>query len=415
MIDQVKAFLKKFMIIRYTEDGGFHIFLKIPIKINAAVKYRFFYAPKPVVSNKIVFDNYMGKAYGCNPKYIAEELLRTHPGEYDLVWVVSKDDKKNAEFPEGIRTVTYNSSQAYQEYATAKVWVSNYHKITYVKRGLRKKKDQYFIQTWHGSLGIKRIENDVPLLQQDANWLKLAKLSSEMVDYWISNSKFETDIYKRAFWNVDHVLEYGHPRNDVMFGEKASAARERVIEHYEIRGKKILFYAPTFREDYRLDCYEMDFAGVKEALEMKFGGDWVILVRLHPRVRKHAKKVIPDEDYIIDSTRYPDIQELVAAADSMITDYSSCIFDFMLTRRPGFLFATDKEEYVQERGFYYPLESTPFPIAQDNKELVKQILEFDGQKYKTEVEKFLLEKGCVEDGKASEKIAQKIAELTDVS
>lgn len=89
--------------------------------------------------------------------------------------------------------------------------------------------------------------------------------------------------------------------------------------------------------------------------------------------------------------------------DVAITDYSSWIYDFMLMRKPGFIFATDIEEYNTERGFYYPIESTPFPIAVDNDELIDNILKFDETSYATNLEKFLEDKGCVEDGHAAER------------
>lgn len=410
MWDRIKDFLKRWMLLRYNGDGSCYIYMRFPIRINSAVKYRLFYARRPIISNKVVFDNYMGKGYGGNPKYIAEKLLEKYPGRYDLIWVVKKEEEECSCFPRGIRTVRYQSPEAYREYATARVWVSNYHKIAYIKRGLRKREGQYFIQTWHGSLGIKKIENDVPSLNADTSWHELARLSSRMVDLWISNSQWETEIYRRAFWDVEHVLEAGHPRNDVLFGKGPIQARKKIDRFFGLEGQKILFYAPTFREDYRLDCYDIGFFGVHEALRQRFGGDWVILVRLHPRMQIYAPRVIPKRDFILDATLYADIQELVAAADAMVTDYSSCVFDFVLTRRPGFLFAPDEEEYDQERGFYYPLRAAPFPVSHTREELAEQILGFDEERYRQDVERFLEEKGCMEDGHASERVVEKIVE-----
>ncbi len=409
MRETVKNFLKRWLQLQYNGDGTLYVYVRFPLRINCAAKYRMLYANKPIVGNKIVFDNYMGKGYGGNPKYIAEKILEKYPGKYDLVWSVKAAEKADSAFPEGIRTVKYQSPESYREYATAKVWVSNYHKISYLKRGLEKRKGQYFIETWHGSLGIKKIENDVPALNKDASWHALAKKSSEMVDLWVSNSRWETEIYKQAFWGVQDVLEAGHPRNDVLFGQGPAQALKKVKAYFGLREQKILFYAPTFREDYRLDCYDIGYADVLAALRQRFGGEWVILVRLHPRVQDYAQRVIPRSERILDATAYPDIQELIAAADVMLTDYSSCIFDFLLTRRPGFLFAVDEEEYDQERGFYYPLKDTPFPVSHTSAELVQQILELDEERYRCEVAAFLEGKGCVEDGHASERVAEKIA------
>ena len=408
--DIVKKFLKKFLFVTYVNNGKFYLNIKIPVKFNARIIYKYFYASHDIVKNKIVFDNYMGKGFGCNSKYVVQKLIEMYPNKYDIVWVVSKKDNKPEEYPEGVRTVTYGSVQSKMEYATSKIWVSNYHKISYLKKGMYKKKGQYFIQMWHGSLGIKRIENDVPILTNDNSWLNLAKESSNMVDYWISNSKFETAIYKQAFWNVDDVLEYGHPRNDIIFEDNENI-KNKVMQYFNIAEKKILFYAPTFREDYRLDCYKIDFEKLIHTLSNKFGGEWVVIVRLHPRVRKYSKEVLGDCENVLDGTYYSDIQELITVADIMITDYSSCIFDFLLTKRPGFIFATDINEFNNERGFYYPLESTPFSIAKNNVELQNNIVNFDNEIYQENLQNFLKEKGCIEDGHASERVAKLIDSL----
>lgn len=423
--ESLKREMRKIFMVRYFQDGKVQLCWKLPlytvdwkkqitaplpIKFNVRSLYKMFYASKPIVPNKIVFDNYMGKGFGCNPKYVALKLLEKYPGQFDIVWLATK--KNNNGFPEGIRVVDYASRLAREEFATAKVWISNYHKISFIKKGMYKRPGQYYIQMWHGSLGIKKIENDVKGLTVNTSWLNMAKLNSYMTDYWISNSDFETAIYKRAFWDVENVLEYGHPRDDILLGD-TSEARQKVAQTYGIEGKKILFYAPTFREDYRLDCYQIDYLGLQKELAEKFGGEWAILVRLHPRVQKYASLVIPKNDTIFDATNYQDIQELLAAADCMISDYSSCIFDYVLTHRPALIYAPDLEKYNTERGFYYPLEETPFPIAHDNFQLLEYVKNFDLPKYEKNCDEFLKEKGCMEDGRAAERVADLIYQLVN--
>lgn len=426
MLKKLKRILKTFIRLSYEGDKVVplvyfkvpfvrnRIFqLRLPVSINRKKCFAFFYGREEIQKNKIVFDNYKGKSFGCNPKYVTLKLMEKYPNAFDIVWTVKSDDKKAADFPKGVRLVDYGSCAAKKEYATAKVWVQNYHLLDYIRRGLHIRPGQYFVQMWHGSLGIKKIENDVPLLINENSFFSLAKESSEMTTHWISNSAFETDVYKQAFWGVENVLEYGHPRNDLLINGDDSVV-DKVKRHFGIEGKKVMFYAPTFREDYRMECYQIDYACLKQTLEEEFGGEWVFVVRLHPRVRKFSNQILPEVDYIFDGTFYPDIQELILTADSMITDYSSCIFDFLLTRRPGFIFATDIEEYNTERGFYYPLETTPFPVATDNETLLENIRNFDLEEYKENTAAFLDEKGCVEDGKASERVAHLIAELIDV-
>lgn len=407
----IKFFLARFFLVEPKGSGEVKLRLKLPFSWSSRERYAARYGSLPVQNNKILFDNYMGKGFGCNPKYVAEQLIEKYPGQFDLVWITSTADMDRGDFPPEIRLAAYSSAQALREYATAKVWVSNYHKVSFVKRGMFKRPEQCFIQMWHGSLGIKKIEGDVSGLTQDDNWLKLSQQSSGMVDYWISNSKFETEIYKTAFWDVHTVKEYGHPRNDILFDNaRMREIRRKLSRHFGIEGKKVMFYAPTFREDYRLDCYQIDYQALRSSLKKRFGGDWAILVRLHPRVRKYADSVVPDLPYVFDATFYTDIQELIAGADCMITDYSSCVFDFMLTRRPAFLYATDISEFDNERGFYYPLESTPFPIAADNAQLMENVEQFSEEKYTAGVDAFLREKGCIEDGHAGERVVQLIME-----
>ena len=415
----IKKFLKKFLQLKYEGDKVklcVHFQIKVhfplPIHFNRKQVFRWLYAKKEIQPNKIVCDNYMGKPYGCNSKYVVDKLLEKYPGKLDIVWTVTKKEMASDSFPEGVRLVEYGSVNAKKEYATAKVWLTNYHKVAYAKKGMYRKPGQYYIQMWHGSLGIKKIENNVSCLTENSNWLTLAKESSEMTTHWISNSDFETEIYKTAFWGAENILPYGHPRNDILINGDPDTVR-KVKEFYGIQDKKIMFYAPTFREDYRLDCYRIDYTALKAALEQTFGGEWVFLVRLHPRVCKESASLLPRQPYVIDATFYPDIQELLLSADCMITDYSSCIFDFLLTGRPGFIFATDIDAYNTERGFYYSLESTPFPIATDNDQLLKNVRTFDYTAYALHTEQFLQARGCIEDGKASDRVADLIIDLVE--
>ena len=229
-----------------------------------------------------------------------------------------------------------------------------------------------------------------------------------MTDYWISNCDFETDVYKSAFWDVKCVKMLGHPRNDLFFRDN-SLLSSKVLGKYNIDlSKKIALYMPTFREDYRLDNYNIDVAKMIDALSEKYGGEWIVMVRLHSRVLTLRNKLMDDygSDKVVDVTHYDDVQELIAVADIMISDYSSAIFDYLLTRKPGFIYATDIEEYEGERGLYYSIYDTPFAIAKNNEELVQAIMNFDEEKYLKKVDEFLEEKGSMEDGHSSENILE---------
>ena len=136
------------------------------------------------------------------------------------------------------------------------------------------------------------------------------------------------------------------------------------------------------------------------------------MIRLHNRLKKESKSwlnILPS--YVSDATFYEDMQELLLCTDVGLTDYSSWIFDFVLSGKPGFIIELGLEEYKSSRGFYYPIDSTPFPIAKDSRELAARIRSFDADKYAKDRDTFLVARGCMEDGHASERIATKIDEL----
>lgn len=411
-MSQIKRIAKKF--IAYSIEGEKKVYrLKhTPLKIARCYtkEYHREYEKLPVVPNKIIFDNYMGKGFGCNGKYVTKELLLSKEA-YDIVWTVKDALNHQQNFPAGVRLVEYGSKEALREYATAGVWVQNYHLVHYLNKGLLKKPEQSYIQMWHGSFGIKKIEGDCTNLTVDKNWTYLAKKNADYTDYWISNGSFETAVYRQAFWNVENVLEYGHPRNDIFFAEDIAEYKEKVRSHYGIQEEKLVVYVPTFRDEGMEWEQELDYCRLLTNLQKRFGGTWNALVRMHPRMKEYASKLIPASDLITDVTDYPDIQELLAAADVVITDYSSAIFDFLLTKKPGFIYAPDYKSYEQMRGLYYPLEDTPFPVAKDNTALEKNILEFQIDKYKEKAQDFLQNKGSVEDGKAAKRIVKFIEQI----
>ncbi len=389
----------------------------IPIKIDRTKFYRNLCLKSQIDNNKIVIDNFEGNSYGCNPKYIVEEIIKRKL-PYELVWLVksvSSEFEKGA-FPEQVRLVPIYKKDAFVELATAKLWIDNQRKYYFIKRGLIKKNNQRYIQTWHGSLGIKKLDADVTAFndEDNQNWVTGSKYESSIMDYYISNSSFESNVVTKALWFNNCIKEYGHPRNDIFFKseKEQQEIKDKVFQTLQIdKNKKVLLYVPSFRDDKKLSCYGLDTSAVANVLKEKFGGDWVIAIRLHPRVKKYSSKLFSFNDKVVDATYYPDIQELLLASDIAITDYSSCIFDFMLSRKPGFIFATDIEQFNTDRGFYYPLETTPFPIATNNYELIKNIENFDYEEYKQKVEDFLKDKGCMEDGHASERVVDLIEKI----
>ena len=407
MYSKIKKIIKKFVDYTIINDTRIYTLKHTKLSISRSLTKTFeeTYGALSVEPKKIVVDNYMGQGYGCNCKYVTEALLAGKQ-TYDIVWVVKNAAERRGEFPAEVRLVEYLSAEAMYEYATAGVWLCNYHLVAYFNRGLQKKPQQTYIQMWHGSFGIKKIENDCGILTENKSWLYLAQKNSRNTDYWISNSRFETEVYRHAFWDVKEVLEYGHPRNDVFFGQDLDACAQRVKTVLGIEEKKnILLYVPTFREKNAFPQEKLDVDGLLDTLGEVTGQEWCVVVRLHPRMRGKMEHVCEgNTGNVYRADDYPDIQELLAAAQMVITDYSSCIFDFLLTGRPGFIYAPDIAAYNDERGFYYRLEQTPFPIATDNDGLRQNIRNFDRELYQTNTDDFFLDKGSVEDGNAAKRV-----------
>ena len=365
---------------------------------------RIVYSHGEIVPNKIfvmTFEN----SFSCNAKYIVSEILKQKL-PLDIVWVVpAKGEIQEDQFPDGIRLVRRGSYTMFEEQASAKIWIDN--ALNCVWYGMPKKDGQIYINTWHGSMGIKRLSGD-------RAWMHRAKRCNKLTDYCVTNSTFEENVFKDTFWRDIPVLKYGHARNDILFhSETDKRLRKQVCTFLNIENtenKRLFLYAPTFR-DKKGEAYEpVDYHRLKTTLTERFGGEWLILVRSHFKDRTQ-KTTVKYNEWLIDASPYADMQQLLAIVDAGMTDYSSWAYDFVLTKRPLFLYAPDLENYDEARGFYYPLESTPFPLSKTNDEIESCILTFDFEKYRIAIEKFLNEKGCYEDGHASERVVEKLKEL----
>src|SRR5699024_4212608 len=185
--------------------------------------------------------------------------------------------KEMAGLPQSIRTVRFRSLRHIYEMTTANIWLDNNRVCQY----LFKRAGQYYIQTWHGGLGLKKIEGDAPY-GVNARHIKFSKRDSKMTDLYISNSKHLSDIYKRAFWFDGDILESGYPKNDILF-EGKDTYQDKVRNKFGVHKKeKILLYAPTFRENGAIDAYDIDFNLLHDALNKI--DKWTIFIRLHPNV-----------------------------------------------------------------------------------------------------------------------------------
>jgi CDP-glycerol glycerophosphotransferase len=356
----------------------------------------------PIKKNKIFLFSYYGSQYGCSPKYISEYIVENYPKEkFDVVWafndVLSKRNIK------GVRKVKTMSLKYFYELCTAKVVITNFRTTDiFIKR-----KNQYYIQTWHSSLRLKQIERDAEK-SLPINYVKMAKRDSLKCNLLLSGCKYSTEIFKRAFWYDGEIFEHGTPRNDIFF-------RDNLLEQDKIKSKfnipndyKVILYAPTFRKGNELEVYNLDYSRISSKLENKFGRRWVFLVKLHPHLISKASELVYDNN-VIDVTTYDDIQELLSISDILITDYSSLMFDFALTNRPCFLYVPDIEEYTNnDRKLYFNIKQLPFLCAANNNDLLDKIENFNYIEYKHELINFSKQIGTFEEGKACEELVNHI-------
>lgn len=353
-----------------------------------------------IKKNKIICANFYCKGYGDNPKYICEELLKSS-NKYDIVWVVGKNMIND--FPSGIRTVKINTIKYIYELATAKVWIFNCRK----NRAVKKRKEQFYIQTWHGGIALKKIERDAED-KLDKNYILQAKEDSKVTDLMISNSTFCTNMYRNAFWYNNDIIEVGSPRNDVLIKADTNEKKKKVCGFFNIPiNAEILLYAPTFRDNYLNNPYDIDFNSILNILENNTKKNWYAFVRLHPK-ENCPERFLTFSNKVINTSEYKDVQELIISSSLLITDYSSTMFEAMLANKNVILYANDVEHYNNERGTYFSFSDLPFRLTTNNEELVEalRLESFIGNEYREEYKKFEQRIGLKESGVASKKVAK---------
>jgi CDP-glycerol glycerophosphotransferase len=316
----------------------------------------------------VLYDVFEGKSYSDSPRAVHQELVR-RGSELEHLWVV-RDDRMIP--PAGASAVVYESPEWYEALARSRYIVGNTHLPSWIER----REGQVIVQTWHGT-PLKRIgfdfDND---WFSDTEYLEALEREGKQWSLLISPNSFSTPILKRAFRYEGEVLASGYPRNDVLLAEDRDKHAEEVRRALGLpEGKKIVLYAPTWREDrlrhnggHALDL-RLDLAHAREVL----GEDHVLLVRPHAHVVEPVPGV--GDGFVWDVGSYPDIQDLYLIADVLVTDYSSVMFDFAITGRPILFFTYDLEHYRDQlRGFYFDFEATaPGPLVGTSEELVRNL------------------------------------------
>ena len=360
------------------------------------------------IKNKsITFVSFGTSPYGCNPRAILEEML-AQKLPYKYHWV-NKDNIQHTDIPECVSQVRNKSWAARKAIASSRVWIENSHVNVFPER----KPNQFFIQTWHGSFGNKTL-GDMSLLK-NRRWQRDGESSAKITSFLLSNSTFENDFYRRAYWKDTPIIVTGHPRNDIFFKAMDDSSADIKMKLFNDKNVNVVLYAPTFRDANHNDFELPDFSSILAALQQRFAGEWAFILRFHhlDNTNKTKVKKFESKNIVIDDNSL-DMNVLYPFIDVLISDYSSVLYDFLLSGKPAFVYAPDYSHYASNvRGLCYPLESTPFAIATDNAGLLENISRHDAAAYRDKVNLFLSNKGCIEDGYASKRVVAKIRSLCE--
>lgn len=351
----------------------------------------------PIQNKCILFFSYYGEHYSGSPKYISEYVNKN--SKLKTVWAFTKPE--NYSVCDSMK-IKYNSFKFYYYLATASAIVTNYRMPVFFK----KRNKQKYIQTWHSSLRLKMIEKDAESTLP-SNYVKMAKNDSKQISVLLAGSKKSREIFERSFWYDGKILNTGTPQCDLFFSNTNFYVK-KIHEFYHIDNDvKIALYAPTFRKNNNLDVYDLNYDELAKKLKKRFGGEWIILLRLHPHLINANLNM--NFNSAINATAYDDVQELLCASDLLISDYSAIMFDYMCLERPCFLYIPDYQEYISnDRKLYFDINELPFETAVTKDELNSKISNFDFECYSRKLNEFLDEIGSFDDGHACERVFNEI-------
>ncbi|WP_298460484.1 CDP-glycerol glycerophosphotransferase family protein [uncultured Cellulomonas sp.] len=348
---------------------------------------------------KIVYYSFGGR-YSDSPRALHQRALTRTAADVEHVWLAHPS--RAAAFPAGTVTVPVRTPQALAALHGADVVVADNHLPVWDKRP-----GTTYLQTWHGT-PLKRIHRDA-LSQTDSEEV-LARLDDDVTrwDVLLGPSEAAAVPLRAAFGFTGRVPVTGYPRNDALLAPDAAARRDRVRAALGIEdGRTAVLYAPTWRDDDRLrDAPASGLPLDPDRFAQRLGDDHVLLLRLHHLVPDAVRG--GDVPGVVDVSDHPDINDLYLAADVLVTDYSSAMFDFALTGRPILSFVYDLEHYRDVlRGFYFDLaEIAPGPLLRTGEEVLDALADLDAvQAASADRYREFRERFChAEDGRAADRV-----------
>jgi len=358
--------------------------------------------------NWIIFESFVGRNYSGQPKYIYQYLQKNYGKKYKYIWIVN--DKKME--IDGKHTKVKRFGLKYYYYMTrSKYWVNNMRQ----PYAFPKRDSQIMLETWHGT-PLKRLVFDMDDVHSaNPKYKQIVYKQSRKWDYLLSDNGFSTEVFQSCFmFDKEKILELGYPANDPMYDKnldvKAAELKRKIGVPLD---KKVLLYAPTWRDDnmYGAGEYKFELALDLNRLHKGFGDEYVILLRMHYWVvdQLDLKGL---EDFVINVSKYSDITDIYLISDICMTDYSSVFFDYANLRRPILFYMYDLEKYRDVlRGFYLDInKDLPGPILTTNDEVVDALKNIDEIKknYNSKYETFYNRFCHIDDGNAAKRVCEKV-------
>lgn len=361
----------------------------------------------PVDDKLILFESGIGKQYGDSPKNIYEEIVRQNL-DFKKVWVHNKPIRFNDNQTIRIERL---SPKYFYYLARAKYWVNNQNFPTYIK----KRPQTIYLQTWHGTPLKKMLYDLKEVHGRSDDYVERVGNAVKNWDYLISPSPYATKAFKSAFRFNKKILEVGYPRNDIFYKEERHQLAKTVKNKLHIpKNKKVILYAPTFRDNQTVknNKFYFDINMDMHKMKEKLGEDYVLLLRMHVIVNNKIEIDETLQNFVYDVSNYPDIQELLLITDILITDYSSVMFDFANTEKPMLFYTYDLKTYRDKlRGFYMDFENeAPGPLVFDTDEIIQCIENIEEIKinYKDKYKQFKQKYCPLDDGYASQRVVEAI-------
>ena len=369
------------------------------------------------------FEAYGGRGYACSPRAIYEHMCSDDRfADATFVWSFKEGcAPKDEPLLDRAALVQRGSPDYYEALALSGTIVLNTRLPEYVWP----KPGQTYVQCWHGT-PLKRLGYDVQVetsnvMNTTSELAERFGMDAQKWTYLLSPSPYTSEHLCDAFGlpgerRAQTVLEVGYPRNDVLVANRSNVnLRDALREKLGVpEGKRALLYAPTWRDDQYTDGvgYSFDLMVDFDELRSALGSEWVVLFRPHYYIA-NSFDFGAQEGFVIDVSKVGDVNDLYLAADALLTDYSSTMFDFANLRRPLLLYCPDLQEYMTTtRGFYFDIHEVPGPLCSTMSDLLQALCnlgdywETYGASYDSFVERFC----SLEDGHAAERVVATLVE-----